>query len=267
MHAKTIISVSLPYGWQEAVKFVRKSKHEIKFGGGTEVKHAVDSQVQIILDKHAIQDALNHIVHPSDPFCTDKDGKPSENRIMGYIKEYERNFDASGFSYTYYRELIEGFIVSPGTDNEVDNTIYLNQISNLGGGLAKQISENLPSNRNIAILYNPLKWNMDSASPCWDVLWIRLEKIDLDGTIWVSICTFYRSHDLTDAWESNFIAQVTMIMREILTPLNAKILFWHECNASLHIYKHNLPLANEIKEITVNPMLATLQKKYEQTNK
>ncbi len=276
MHAKTIISCSLPFAWQEAVKFVRKSKHEIIFGGGSEVKHAVDSQVQLILDKNAIQDALNHIVHPSDPFCTDKDGNPSENRIMGYIKEYERDFDAAGFSYTYYQELIKGFIISQCTDNEIDNAIYLDQIEKLKDGLDVQIKTRyidiedgrekigLPSNRNIAIIYNPLKWNMNSSSPCWDILWIRLEKIDEDGTVWVSICTFYRSHDLTDAWESNFIAQVTMIMREILEPLNAKILFWHECNVSLHIYKHNLKLAKGIKEITANPMLASLQRKYDE---
>lgn len=104
---------------------------------------------------------------------------------------------------------------------------------------------------------------MLTSTPCWNILWIRLEKIDEDGTVWVSISTWYRSHDLTDAWESNFIAQVTFIVNEILNPLNAKILFWHESNASLHIYEHNIPMSMKIKEISVSPMLLNLQKKYD----
>lgn len=257
MHAKTIKTCSLPYGWQEMVKFVRKSPQRIQFGGGTETKHALDSQLQIILDNRAIEDALKHIVHPSDPFCSDSNGKVSENKIMKYIEEYTKEFDAREFSYTYYQELTKGFI-----DRKVNEYVYFDQIHNLKEGLKKQINENLSSNRNIAVLYNPLKWNMNSSSPCWNTLWIRFERKDQDETIWVSICTFYRSHDLTDAWESNFIAQVTFIQKEILDPLNAKILYWHESNASLHIYEHNLPTAMKIKEISVSPQLRSLQEKY-----
>ncbi len=263
MHAKTIKTCSLPYGWQEMVKFVRKSSHIIEFGGGNEIKHALDSQVQIILDHHAINDALNHVVHPSDPFCTDKNGNPSEDRIMAYVNEYNENFDSSKFVYTYYGEMTKGFTISSRTDNEIDNTIYLNLITKLINGLKFQIDNKLPSNRNVVTLLNNSKWNMMTSTPCWNILFVRLERIDPDGTVWVSISTWYRSHDLTDAWESNFIAQVTFIVNEILKPLNAKILFWHESNASLHIYKHNLPMSMKIKEISVNPNLIMLQRRYD----
>ncbi len=262
MHSKTIKSCSLAYAWQEAVKFVRESKQRIQFGGGTEVKHALDSQVQIILDKHAIEDALLHKVHPSDPFCTDKDGNPSENRIMAYVNEYNKDYDASKFTYTYYVELTKGFELSPCTDNEIDNTIYLDLIKKLRNGLKFQIDNKLPSNRNVVTLLNNSKWGMMDSLPCWNILWIRLDHIDDEGIVWVSVSTWYRSHDLTDAWESNFIAQVTFIQKEILDPLNARILEWHESNASLHIYEHNLPMANKIKEINVSPQLRQLQEKY-----
>ncbi len=256
MHAKTIITCSLPYGWQEMVKFVRTSKQVITFGGGTEIKHARDSQVQIILDKHAIQDALNHITHPGDPFC-------SEERLTAYINQFSKNFEGD-FSYTYRQELEKGF-----TDENDMFGDSLNQIDKLRDGLKFQIEGKLPSNRNLAILYNPLKWDMMSSSPCWDVLWIRLERIDLDGTVWVSVATWYRSHDLTDAWESNFIAQVTMIQKEILDPLNAKILYWYESNASLHIYEHNIDLANSIGKdklnVSIGANLILLQKMYNGT--
>jgi len=257
MHSKTIKTCSLPYGWQEMVKFVRESKHIIEFGGGTEIKHAHDSQVQILLDNHAINDALNHVVHPSDPFCSTSDGKPFEERIMIYVNEYSENF-ISNFDYTYYGELVHGKI---------------NLIKKLIEGLKFQINavyltkegieiHGLPSNRNCVSLLDNEKWGMMTSTPCWNILWIRFERIDPDGTVWVSISTWYRSHDLTDAWESNFIAQVTFIQKEILEPLNAKILFWHESNASLHIYEHNIPMAMKIKKISVSPMLLNLQKKY-----
>ena len=255
MHSKTIKTCSLAYGWQEMVKYVRESKHIIEFGGGTEIKHAHDSQVQILLDNHAINDALNHVVHPSDPFCTDKNGNPSEERIMAYINEYRYDFDASKFDYTYYYELTRGM--------ERQTGCILNLISKLKDGLKFQIDNKLPSNRNVVTLLDNTKWNMMTSTPCWNILWIRLERIDSDGTVWVSISTWYRSHDLTDAWESNFIAQVTFIVKEILEPLNAKILFWHESNASLHIYEHNLPMAMKIKEISVSSNLVMLQKKYD----
>ncbi len=259
MHAKMIKTCSLPYGWQEMVKFVRKSPHIIEFGGGNEIKHALDSQVQIILDHHAIDDALNHIVHPSDPFCTDKDGNPSENRIMAYVNEYDKNFDSSKFVYTYYGEMINGKVnlinkLKDGLKFQIEST-YTDNNGNIIKGL--------PSNRNVVSLLDNAKWSMLDSLPCWNILWIRLEKINEDGTVWVSISTWYRSHDLTDAWESNFVAQVTFIVNEILKPLNAKILFWHESNASLHIYKHNLDMAMKIKEISVNPNLIMLQKKYD----
>jgi hypothetical protein len=274
MYSKIIKTCSLPYGWQEAVKFVRESKHELIFGGVPEVKYALDSQVQIILDNHAIEDALKHIVHPSDPFCTDSNGNPSENRIMTYVDEYNKKFDATKFSYTYYGELTKNFIRSSRTDNEIDNTIYVNLISKLREGLRFQIEstyvnkdgriiKGLPSNRNVITLLDNTKWGMMDSLPCWNILWIRLERIDENGVAWVSVNTWYRSHDLTDAWESNFIAQVTMVVKEILEPLNAKILYWKEDNASLHIYRHNLDLANKIKIISVSPYLINLQKKYE----
>lgn len=258
MHAKTIKTCSLPYGWQEMVKYVRESKHIIEFGGGTEIKHAHDSQVQIILDHHAIEDALNHVVHPSDPFCSDSKGNPFEERIMVYVNEYDEKF-ISNFDYTYYGELVHGKMnlvkkLTDGLKFQIDS-IYINKEGKEVHGLS--------SNRNVVTLLDNEKWNMMTSTPCWNMLGIRLERIDPDGTVWVSITTWYRSHDLTDAWESNFIAQVTFIVNEILKPLNAKILEWHEGNASLHIYEHNLPMDMKIKEISVSPMILGLQKKYD----
>ena len=258
MYSTTIIETSFPKAWERAIEFVLKSPMNLRFGGGKEEKHAIDSECQVLLDINAIKEISEFLVHPSEPFLT-KDGKPSMDKINAYIKEYEKNYKGD-FSYTYRHELEDtGFILPDGKP--------LDQITKLRDGLKKQIDENLPSNRNVAILYNPLKWDMSSSSPCWNEVSIRLERIDPDGTVWVSVHTLYRSHDLADAWCSNIVAQYYFIYNEILKPLNAKVLFWDEHNFSLHIYDYDIPHAKQIKSVGRNPALVSRQEKYDKISK
>lgn len=251
MYSKTIISCSFAKAWQDAVKFVRNSTMRIEFGGGNERKPVRDSQTSVILDKHAIDDVFAWRVHPSDPFGT-------PNKISEYLKEYEAGFDASRFDYTYRDRLKRGFEISPSTDNEIDNATYLDQLEVLRKGLKKQITENLPSNRNIAILFNPLIENFSGKStPCWNEVLVRYE---LNNE--VSIHTTFRSHDLFQAWESNIIAVMTMLNNEVVKPNGCTIKFLSEHNYSLHIYEHNIDQAKAIKEVSVSPTLMGLQSKY-----
>ncbi len=247
MYAKTIISCSFPRAWQEAVEFVRESKMKIKFGGGNEIKHAIDSQVSIILDRHAIEDVFMWKVHPSDPFGT-------TDKINAYLKEYESGFDASQFDYTYRDRLEKGFYIL----QEDGKYSPLNQLKILKNGLEKQIKENLSSNRNIAILFNPEIDNNDVlATPCFNEVLIRYE-----GNNEVSIHTTFRSHDLFQAWESNVIAILTMLREEVIKPCGCTIKFLSEHNYSLHIYEHNLEEARKIIKISISPNLYQLQEKY-----
>ena len=59
MYATTIMDTSAIKAWERAMIFIANSPLRLKFGGGTEVKHALDSQVSIILDKNAIDELLN----------------------------------------------------------------------------------------------------------------------------------------------------------------------------------------------------------------
>lgn len=272
MYSKVIIDTSFPKAWERAVCFVRQSKQKLNFGGGTENKHAVDSGCEIILDNNAIQDVLNHITHPSDPFAT-------PDKIKEYLKEYEAGFDASRFDYTYRDRLERGFHIEGELEEElrhksqyITNPLFsdihpngysghrfLNQLKVLKYGLQKQINEDLSSNRNVAILFNPLIENFSGKStPCWNEVLVRYEKNNE-----VSIHTLFRSHDLFGAWESNMIAIVTMLNEEIIKPCNCQIKYVKEHNFSLHIYEYDLPQANNIKIIPRNPMFQRLQTKYD----
>lgn len=271
MYAKTIISCSFPKAWEEAVKFVINSPEQLTFGGGKEVKHAIYSQTTIILDKHAIQDVLNKVVHPSDPFAT-----PA--KLKAYMDEYTDEYDASKFDYTYYNILKEGFntfsidekystLDEEKIIGQLKNNCYVlktpfNQIVALRNGLQKQVDEKLSSNRNVAVLWNPIIHTYSNkAQPCWNevmVQWVGEGKARIYWT--------FRSHDLFGAWEGNTVAMVDFLNREVVKPCGCEIVEVCEFNYFLHIYSYNLDEANKIKTVSINPMLTRLQEKYDSLN-
>ena len=251
MYAKTIRSVSFPKAWEEAVKFVRDSPEKLVFGGGKEVKHAVDSQCTIILDEHAVRDVLNHVVHPSDPFATPL-------KLKEYIAEYTDEYDASKFDYTYYNILKMGF-VEYWWGAMGEQTKLVNQIEALRVGLEKQCKERLSSNRNVAVLWNPVVHTYsDKAQPCWNEVMVRWKQEGQAQMYWT-----FRSHDLFSAWEGNTVAMIEFLNRDVIKPCGCEIVEVCEFNYSLHIYDYDLPKANDIKILQVNPALQRLQDKYD----
>ena len=256
MYATTIIDTSFPKAWERAVEFVRVSLLELKFGGGKEVKHALDSQTEIILDKHAIQEVLERRCHPSDPWGT-------ENKIREYLKEYEKGFDASVFDYTYRNRLENGF-KNVGFFNCELYEDPINQLDTLREGLAIQIEEQVSSNRNIAVMWNPIiDVKSKSATPCWNEILVRWEGDKWEGDRRVSIHDLFRSHDLFGAWGANKIATTKMLYNEVIKPNGCKIEYSSEHNFSLHIYKADMDSAWNIKTVSRNPMLLNLQERYD----
>ncbi len=261
MYAKTIRSVSFAKAWEEAVKFVRDSPEKLTFGGGKEVKHAHDSQCTIILDEHAVREVLSHVVHPSDPFATTL-------KLQEYINEYNDSFDAGRFDYTYYDILKRGFsnynIPYPNIADErgfslVESIYPFNQIKSLRKGLLNQCGEKLSSNRNVAVLWNPVVHTYSQkAQPCWNEVMVRWKEEGKVQVYWT-----FRSHDLFSAWEGNTVAMVEFLNRDVVKPCGCEIVEVIENNYSLHIYDYDLQKANEIKEIQINPALQRLQDKYD----
>ncbi len=272
MYAKTIHSVSFPKAWEEAVKFVRKSPEKLAFGGGKEVKHAVDSQCTIILDEHAVREVLEYVVHPSDPFAT-----PA--KLKEYTAEYTDEYDASRFDYTYYNILKREFNrysinekYNSGDYEEkiigkTDNGMYylktgFNQIEALRSSLQKQVDEKMSSNRNVAVLWNPVVHTYSpKAQPCWNEVMVRWKQEGQAQIYWT-----FRSHDLFSAWEGNTVAMTEFLNREVVRPCGCEIVELYEFNYSLHIYDYDLPAAMKIKDVQINPALQRLQDKYDRIN-
>ncbi|MCK4529449.1 hypothetical protein KAW18_18955 [candidate division WOR-3 bacterium] len=253
MYATTILDTSAMKAWERAMLFVAKSPLGLTFGGGTEIKHALDSQASIILDENAVNELLNEQWHPSDPFCTPE-------RIKAYKMEYKKEFDASTFDYTY-RDILENSFTNPilsFDETEIKGWENINQIDILRAGLQQQINENMGSNRNIAVLFNPVVDNFSGkAIPCFNEILIRWE-----STGYCSIHTTFRSHDLS-AWNANMLALTEFINEEIVKPCECKIQYWSEHNYSLHIYDYALNVVENLKVMPRNPMLANKQRLYE----
>ena len=231
--------------WERAMIFVAKSPLQLKFGGSTEVKHAVDSQVTIILDENAINEALNEVVHPSDPFCT-------PTKINLYKLEYKKQFDPSSFDYTY-RDILEH-----GFRHRTHPNVSINQIEILRDGLQKQADEKLGSNRNIAVLFNPAVDNFSNkAVPCFNEILVRWE-----SKCQCSVHTTFRSHDLATGWNPNMLAMSEFVNKEIAKPAGCKIKYWVEHNYSLHIYNYDLHIVQGIQIVNRTPSLAAKQEIY-----
>lgn len=230
--------------WEKAMEFVAHSPLKLKFGGSTEIKHALDSQVSIILDNNAINELLNEQWHPSDPFCTSE-------RVKLYKQEYKEKFDAGAFDYTYRDILEHGFVTKDGA--------YINQIEILRNGLQKQIDEQMGSNRNVAVLFNPDVDNFSGNSiPCFNEILVRFES---EG--YCSVHTTFRSHDLATAWNANMLALTEFVNDEISRACGCKIKYWSEHNYSLHIYEYDIHVYENIKKVSRNPSLYPLQNQYD----
>jgi len=251
MYAKTIRSVSFPKAWEDAVEFVRDSPEKFDFGGGKEVKHARDSQCTIILDEHAVRDILRHEVHPSDPFATPL-------KLKEYISEYSDSYDAGRFDYTYYDILKKGFEYPRSLDVKRGKDRF-DQVEALRVGLEKQCEEELSSNRNVAVLWNPVVHTYSpKAQPCWNEVMVRWKYEGQVQVYWT-----FRSHDLFSAWEGNAVAITEFLNRDVVKPCGCEIVEIIENNYSLHIYDYDLPKAMEIKSLQINPALQRLQDKYD----
>jgi len=254
MYATTIIETSFPRAYERILRFVLASPQHIEFGGGVERKPALDSQTHIILTRPAVEEVLAQKYHPKDPFC-------SPNTIKAYCDEYTEMLDASKFDDTYYDLLVNGFkhVIFKDALGNVNwipirirnffNYCYekpINQIEALRIGLQKQIDENLPSNRNIAVLFNPsIGHSNDSklATPCLNEILIRYE-----GNGKASTHTLFRSHDMCNAYESNKIAITKMLNDYVIEPCGCKILFDDEVNFSGHIYVNDTDSAKIVAD-------------------
>ncbi len=252
--------------WAEAVKQVMKNGNEITFGGKLTGKNQIERKVAkeleaiIKLEDHALQEAINGVLHPKFP--------TREKHLDAYVKEWDRGYDwkKQGFEYNYENrcEGYIGFFIDYDTyedmrwhDKEVFTKRIIDQWKLALEDVINQIETGIQSNRNVIVVGNPSvdRFDIPDAPPCLREIWIRWNR--KNG---IDVKTTWRSRDLFSAWMSNIIGLLSAVHREIIIPLTLKygttyrIASYTEHIRSLHIYEPFWDDAMKIKKVAVNPM-------------
>lgn len=217
--------------WTTVVQMVLMNGSDLVIGGAEQRKPIKDSCMLISLEGEAIKQIERRELHPQFP--------TKEKHLDVYCKEYTREFlkeyknreGIERFSYLYFARLIE----------YKEATVNIDQISWIRRELEKQILNNVTSNRIQAITWHPL-YDRTSSPPCLQRIQIRYipeNKVDIHLT--------WRSRDLFTAWQTNIIALVDMLNREVVKPNGCKIIRLMDYNDSLHIYTTDISEAEKVK--------------------
>ena len=223
--------------WYKAIREVIRNGIDITFGSSAEPKEARDSCQIIEMTGDAIKQIARKEIHPQYPF------KLVNQYCNEFTYEYLRKYvdlpEEKKFAYLYFQRLTYYHRESGS-----------NQIECMRMGLKDMIESGILSNREQAITWIPFDNDFadtySKTPPCLQRVWIRY-----CGNNLVDVHLDWRSRDLYTAWQSNIIALVYMLNREVVHPNNCKIARIIDFSDSLHIYKADLDAANAVEPVAV----------------
>ncbi len=228
--------------------------------------------------------SLTEINHPLLEPMLHKDFPTKELHLKEYEKQWERGYDwkKQGFEYNYMNRLIN-YPVTPDFGNLLYNEYYhksgtedsyfIDQLKVIKENIAKRIEkggECLVSNRDQVITWIPSRdMFVDEDQPCLQRLQFFVYEYpediyhgrDSDGDIIeykngkAEFHVTWRSRDLFGAWNSNMIALIKMINKEIFEPNDLELIRVVDFCDSLHIYKADWEQAKMVKPAILPPNL------------
>lgn len=210
--------------WKLALEFILKNKYEISFGDLKNPKKAWDSTQVIWLSGGAIRQIERREIHPDYPFKLVDNY--CDELTREYLKNYHKKSDLEKFVYLYFERLVEP----------------IDQLAFMKDNLSKQISSGVRSNQCQAITWRPEEDTISGSPPCLQriqVLWSEPDQVDVRFS--------WRSRDLFGAWQSNLIALVSMLNREVIHPNGCKIRSIIDYSDSLHVYITDLEAARNVR--------------------
>ena len=215
--------------WARAVRNVIQNGIDLTIGDLNEQKPIKDTCVIFELTGDAITQIENQELHPQFPFRFVDSYCDEFTRT--YQKEYRDRSEDEKFTYTYFDRFVDYF----GID----------QLKMMNRNLAYQIHDEVSSNRNQIITWDPNEDIDHNAAPCLQNLWVRYL-----GDNQVEVHWHFRSRDLFTAWQANVVALINMLNREVVKPNGCRIVKLVDYSDSLHIYKSDMDEAEKVKLVS-----------------
>jgi len=208
--------------WTKAIGNVFENNQQLIFGSKEYSKKALDSCQTIILHGNAIQQIQDKHTHPAYKF--------GGTRLEEYCKEFTREYVNKQRMMTH-RERFD-YVYADRIWEQMERAEY---------NLQESLKTNIKSN---FIQMTTWKANEDGtyykSSPCLQRIWMQWYENGFNKMYDIDLHLDWRSRDLWGAWQSNIIAIVDMLNREIFKPNNCQIARIVDRNDSLHIYEYDL---------------------------
>jgi len=174
------------------------------------------------------------IYHPFREPRIHPDFPTKKKHLEEYMNQWYRSYDwkGQGFEYNYMDRLV--------------NYNGIDQLEIIKNKLKKKDY----SRRLKAITWMPDKDLCTDNPPCLNALWFRRSS---EKT--VEVQSIWRSRDCFSAFNSNVVALLAMISREILVPLELDISEYIEFISNAHVYNHDFESAKRVKLLPPNPQI------------
>ncbi|GMX58293.1 MAG: hypothetical protein YFSK_6480 [Candidatus Yanofskyibacterium parasiticum] len=240
----SITTENFGFAWLKALSNALKGK-DIVFGSQKEPKYARDTVHEIVLTGGAIEEILNGKLHPKFPFKSIDQYKREFQ--PDFLAEYDEWPPEKKFTYLYVDRILRW--KSP------ELKVAVNQLEDLRLQLEAQISSNIASNRSQVITWVPPIDRVSDASPCLQRIWQR-PYFDKEEDVWlIDVQNDWRSRDLFNAWQPNLIALIGMLDEQIYEPLGCRIGRVIDKINSLHIYRGDIEIAEQIVKEYLPPSM------------
>lgn len=229
--------------------------------------------------------SLTEINHPLLEPMLHKQFPTREFHLKEYEKQWERDYNwiKQGFEYNYMDRLTK-YPVSPEFGNLLDNEHYhksgisdsyfIDQLKVIKEKISARIEkggECLISNRDQVITWIPDRdMFVNEDQPCLQRLQFFVYEYPKDNILYecydephygepfkgkAEFHVSWRSRDLYSAWNSNMIALINMLKKEIFDPNNLELVRVVDFCNSLHIYEGDWESAKLVKPAVLPPHL------------
>jgi len=260
-----IIADGFPEAYYKAIRACLRGATKWRDYGGPILTKDIISLIEI---KNPLEYPISKMMHPDFP--------TKESHLLEYLRQFERDYDwkKQGFEYSYVDRLIN----YPTTEIDSRNDGYfkvqgrpgtrsIDQIMALRDKIAARIKkgeECLVSNRYFVVTWVPERdLFVKEDQPCLQSIQIFIYSFPSDkngdtGSMTPGKGEFvlhWRSRDLYTAWNSNMVALLLFLKKEIFDPNNIEIIRCIDFCGSLHIYEGDLDAASKVRPVLKSPQV------------